>query len=88
MSRWLLKEEGIFTASLGEADRKMLFSLLSFCCREKDIEMFLESSRSKFIGYTLGRWVPAKPGWAAAHFGGCGGAAAEAAALGAVVLLL
>lgn len=23
--------------------------------REKDIEMFLESSRSKFIGYTLGR---------------------------------
>ena len=25
--------------------------------REKDIEVFLESSRSKFIGYTLGRWV-------------------------------
>ncbi|KFP36213.1 Striatin-interacting protein 1, partial [Chlamydotis macqueenii] len=29
--------------------------------REKDIEMFLESSRSKFIGYTLGRGVPAAP---------------------------
>lgn len=29
-----------------------------FCLkREKDIENFLESSRSKFIGYTLGRWV-------------------------------
>uniref|UniRef100_A0A8C9VJH3 Striatin interacting protein 1 n=1 Tax=Scleropages formosus TaxID=113540 RepID=A0A8C9VJH3_SCLFO len=26
--------------------------------REKDIEHFLESSRSKFIGYTLGRGVP------------------------------
>lgn len=26
-----------------------------FFGREKDIEMFLESSRSKFIGYTLGR---------------------------------
>lgn len=31
------------------------------CCREKDIEMFLESSRSKFIGYTLGRWVQSQP---------------------------
>uniref|UniRef100_A0A8C3Y970 Striatin interacting protein 1 n=1 Tax=Catharus ustulatus TaxID=91951 RepID=A0A8C3Y970_CATUS len=29
--------------------------------REKDIEMFLESSRSKFIGYTLGRWVQSQP---------------------------
>lgn len=25
--------------------------------------MFLESSRSKFIGYTLGRWVPAELSW-------------------------
>uniref|UniRef100_A0A8C8B5B3 Striatin interacting protein 1 n=1 Tax=Otus sunia TaxID=257818 RepID=A0A8C8B5B3_9STRI len=38
--------------------------------REKDIEMFLESSRSKFIGYTLGRWVPAEPPWGAADLGG------------------
>lgn len=32
--------------------------------------MFLESSRSKFIGYTLGRWVPAEPAWGAADLGG------------------
>lgn len=36
-------------------------SSLSPFCREKDIEMFLESSRSKFIGYTLGRWVQSQP---------------------------
>ncbi|KFR04361.1 Striatin-interacting protein 1, partial [Nipponia nippon] len=30
--------------------------------REKDIEMFLESSRSKFIGYTLGREGPPERG--------------------------
>lgn len=53
-----------------QADRKTRLFPLSLCCREKDIEMFLESSRSKFIGYTLGRWVPAEPAWGAADLGG------------------
>lgn len=30
--------------------------VVSLSNREKDIEIFLESSRSKFIGYTLGRY--------------------------------
>lgn len=36
--------------------------------------MFLESSRSKFIGYTLGRWVQGQPSAAilgGGQFGGC-----------------
>lgn len=32
--------------------------------------MFLESSRSKFIGYTLGRWVSAEPAEGATSLGG------------------
>lgn len=51
----------------GQENATVPFSL---CCREKDIEMFLESSRSKFIGYTLGRWVQSQP--RAAIGGGCG----------------
>lgn len=35
----------------------LCYSNFFFINREKDIENFLESSRSKFIGYTLGRWV-------------------------------
>lgn len=30
-------------------------------CREKDIEHFLETSRNKFIGFTLGKWVSQTP---------------------------
>lgn len=34
----------------------MLIIVIIVCAnREKDIENFLESSRSKFIGYTLGK---------------------------------
>lgn len=29
--------------------------------REKDIEHFLETSRNKFIGFTLGRWLSETP---------------------------
>lgn len=41
--------------------------------------MFLESSRSKFIGYTLGRWVSAEPAWGAADLRGV---VTEAASVG------
>lgn len=34
---------------------KYKFLIYFFFNREKDIEHFLESSRSKFIGYTLGK---------------------------------
>lgn len=44
--------------------------------------MFLESSRSKFIGYTLGRWVPAEPAWGAADLRGV---VAEATRVGAAL---
>ncbi|CAG12134.1 unnamed protein product, partial [Tetraodon nigroviridis] len=38
------------------------FQLTPPClCREKDIEHFLETSRNKFIGFTLGRWVSQTP---------------------------